>query len=1106
MTVRQGLHIIQSNRLELLAHRLMSDLSAVPLISPLQPELVVVQDSTVSDWLDILLARQQGVSANMRYRSPGQFIWDLYRCATPSLPPHSAFDVETLQWHIVRIFDDESFIAHHPPLRSYLSKGDSIRRFELALRVAELLNRYLVYRMDWLEHWESGTLLNLGPDESWQAEIWKRLTTTLQQPNRAHLFRMFLAQVEKRVEGLPPRVSVFGISSLSPAYVTLLEALGTQTDVRVYVLNPCREKWDDIADERYRVRTDLKSSAELMHIDVPHALLGSLGKQGRDFIRMVVEAEGVGAGVESMFEDPGHSSILHALQSGVLRLSEDAVSPAADDGSIQVHSCHTRMREVEVLRDHLLALLDEDRTLLPSDILVLAPDIDIYAPYIEAVFPRRSPVDPAMQLRRVALPYDIADRSTRSVDVAAEAWRLLLELPRTRCDAEQVLDLLRMEPLRTSFGIAFGELDTLYDWVAESGIRWGFSGDQKLLWELPPSDHFTWIWGLERMVLGVGLPRALAGDDLPLFHGFLPVDTIEGRRVDLLDRFIGFVDALRGWVQDLQTPRPMVEWGEFLSEWLDRFIGPGKEHLESRESIRETIVRTVAASDEAGYHDPVDGAALRSLLLASEPASASGARFPGGGITFSSMKPLRPLPFRVIAVLGMADGEFPRTVKPPSFDLMQSWYRHGDRSARLDDRYLFLELLLSARDLFHLSYIGEDVQSGKPRPMSPVVAELMEFLATVCFGNAEDGVSDSMAKITASLHVTHPLQAFSRSYFDGRDTRLFSYAGEAARIARGVGQGTDTHHALFSSPLPDPGEEFRRVRLDDLCRFYRNPVQYLFQKRLGVRFRDEDDVAEIQEPLAVGKAETRAIYRALYQFLSTRDPDGDALQSYLQADGRLPLGVPGRFGFDRVFREAGPFVDACRRLQQETTLPPLVGELSFGRWILEVHQNGVTTKGLSVIQPGKVYDGDTIAFWVRLLVISLLHPHRDSGSVRGRLLGANALLDFPQPAAAEETVGQLLAWYGEGLRQPLHFFPGMALSYAHAIETKDPEGALAGLRKTWDVSNSYAPFQEHREAYVARTFFSGDEALNEEFVALATVIAVQALRGLVLTDFTKQRK
>jgi exodeoxyribonuclease V gamma subunit len=1101
-----GLHIIQSNRLELLAKEFAADIKAHPLPRPMAPELVVVHDRTVGEWMDLHLARSHGIAANMRYRSPGQFIWDLYRTANPSLPPRSPYDAEILQWHVLRILEDDAFVRQFAPLHGYLSQGDNVRRFDLAVRLAELFNRYLVYRMDWLEAWEAGKLKKLGPDEKWQAKLWKRITDAVTAPHRAQLFRTFFQSMEKGVPGLPERVSVFGISSLSPAYVDILGALGTQTSVRVYVLNPSQEKWDHIADERLRVRTDLVYSAELMHIDVPHVLLGSLGKQGRDFIRFVVESEGEGTGTARHFEDPGQDTLLHALQSGILHLSEEPVAVKEGDDSIQIHSCHTRMREVEVLHDRVLALLDQDRTLLPSDILVLAPDINVYAPYIETVFPQGGGGNPDIRPGQIIIPYGVTDRISGQVDIVVDAWIRLLDLPSSRFDADLILDLLRIDPIRDTFQIAVNELDTLGRWVEDAGIRWGLSGEQKRQWNLPESEQFTWSWGLDRMVLGVGLPRPVAGDALPIFHGLLPFDSIEGQQVELLDRFVGFVQTLREWVEDLHTPKTMIEWEGVLSKWLDRFILPAQEYLESREGIRDVIADAVAASEDGGYDQPVECGVLSSLFSTMQSESAPWMRFLGGGITFCSMKPMRPLPFKVVAILGMADGEFPRNVKPPSFDLMQTYYRHGDRSARLDDRYLFLELLLSARNRLIVTYIGEDVKTGRARPMSPVVAELLEFLARLGFSESGGGTNDPVKAAMGALHIAHPLQAFSPRYFNGQDPRLFSYSKDACEISKGIGTGEEISHDVFREPLPEAGAEFKRVRLDDLCRFYANPVRALFEKRLGVRYREEEDAVEAQEPLAVGKVETRAICRALYQIIPKGTVVDQELFEVLLADGRLPVGVPGSFGFRKALEEVQPFVAEYRKLLAMEHLPPIAGEIALDEWTLEVYQNEITNTGLYAVKSGKIHDADVVSFWIRLLAVSMLHPKYGKGELRGSLLGVDGLKEIVHGDRSKELLQKLLFWYGEGLKRPLHFFPGMALQFAKETLMKDPVAVIETLRGKWDEPTQHAGYAENRDEYYSRAFSSGEEALNDEFLEITRAIAVEIRKGLSETDFGKKKK
>lgn len=52
----------------------------------------------------------------------------------------------------------------------------------------------------------------------------------------------------------------------------------------------------------------------------------------------------------------------------------------------------------------------------------------------------------------------------------------------------------------------------------------------------------------------------------------------------------------------------------------------------------------------------------------------------------------------------------------------------GDRAKRDDDRYLFLEALLSAQDVFYISYIGQSQKDGKERLPSILLSQLLDII------------------------------------------------------------------------------------------------------------------------------------------------------------------------------------------------------------------------------------------------------------------------------------------------------------------------------------------------------------------------------------------
>ena len=208
---------------------------------------------------------------------------------------------------------------------------------------------------------------------------------------------------------LPSRVSIFGISTLPKFYLELIEALAGYIEVHLFVMEPTPQWWQDIVSAREEgniLKKQPNRTAEDLHLERGNTLLASMGKLGRDFLGFVADLDS--AVHREHFIEPRGDTMLSSIQKDIFELRDPAqkASMAGNDRSIQVHSCHSEMREVEVLHDQLLALLSDNPDLQPQDIVVMMPDVATYAPFIEAVFDT-----PEIQKQRI--PYSIADRTAR---------------------------------------------------------------------------------------------------------------------------------------------------------------------------------------------------------------------------------------------------------------------------------------------------------------------------------------------------------------------------------------------------------------------------------------------------------------------------------------------------------------------------------------------------------------------------------------------------------------------------------------------------------------------------------------------------------------------
>lgn len=159
---------------------------------------------------------------------------------------------------------------------------------------------------------------------------------------------------------------------------------------------------------------------------------------------------------------------------------------ALDDRSLTLHVCHSPQREVEVLHDRLLAMLEENPELTPRDIIVMVADIDSYSPYIQAVFGSAS--------GERWLPWAISDRRATESHPALQAFITLLSLPDSRFASEDVTALLDVPVLAARFNIDEEGLRYLRQWVNESGVRWGMDDDNVRELDLPATGQHTALW------------------------------------------------------------------------------------------------------------------------------------------------------------------------------------------------------------------------------------------------------------------------------------------------------------------------------------------------------------------------------------------------------------------------------------------------------------------------------------------------------------------------------------------------------------------------------------------------------------------------------------
>lgn len=1067
------LRLFTGNRLEVLAEKL-AETVRTPLRSPLDEEIVVVQSKGMERWVSMQLARHNGICANIRFPFPNRFIYDCFRDVIPDLPEQSPFDPDVLAWRIMKslpkCIEDPDPEKAFGKVRDYLRDDlGGLKRFQLSERIAQVFDQYLLYRPEMISRWDS------GKDTQWQARLFRAICKDAGKDHRPALGLKFLRAIEKgNVDAfkLPERIGVFGISSLPGFHMEILMALSKICPVNLFLMNPCMEYWGDILTNR-----ELKKAAggavetEDLHLEQGNPFLASMGSVGRDFFDLVADLV---PEEEQYFDLPDGDTLLSHIQTDILTLSdrppeaEKTVINEADD-SIQVHSCHGPMREIEVLHDRLLAMFAKDRVLEPADILVMVPDIGTYAPYVQAVFDLPSD-DP----RRI--PFSISDRSIRQESRSVETFLSILDLAGGRFPASAILSILESDAVRGRFDLTEDDVDLIRRWVRDTRVRWGLDGKNRRRLGLPEFEENSWKAGIQRLLLGY----AMAGNDRRMFEGILPYDNIEGTETRALGKFLEFADRLFSFIKSLERSRTPVQWSETLTTMTDLLFSPEEDMETQFPTIRRALVDLGESAAEAGFDEPVDLRTIRHWLKTGFEKKGFGFGFITGGVTFCAMLPMRSIPFKVICLVGMNSGDFPRNTSSPDFDLMAKYPMPGDRSRRKDDRYLFLETLLSAREKLYISYTGQSARDNATIPPCVPVGELLDYI--------EQGFSVPSGKIVEEhVLVSHPLQAFSPRYFepDG-DSRLFGYSRENLHAAESLIKPRRRPASFFPKGLSEPEIEWKTVDISELCRFFDNPARYLMNRRLGLYFDDTDPAVGEKEAFEVSGLDAYLIRRNLME-KRLEGVDANQFMTVKKAAGELPHGTVGKCVYNRIAREVEGFVETIQPFIEAPPVP-FRFDLQISDFRLFGEIDAVYPGRMVMFRHAFVKPKDRIKVWIHHLVLN--HAGRLKNAPEENLpdislvAGKDAIWEFPPVGNARAILESLLQKYWAGLRTPLKFFPDASWAYAEGIleKNRSPGDALAGASDMWYGSDfKRGEIEDH---YFKRCFEWSDP-LDSEFESAA---------------------
>lgn len=1070
--IGKGLNLFSGNRLENLAAAL-SKVLELPLTDVFKQETIIVQSQGMSRWISLSLAASHGIAANISYRFPNAFLYDVLSGLAPRKNELSTFEPSIMTWRIMDLLtglvDGETFVT----LKNYLGGSSSgLKKYQLAALIADTFDQYLLFRPRMIQDWER------GKESHWQAELWRKLVSDSDDIHRVELLSRFKEAIEQNrlnTDVFPERISVFGISSLPAFHMEIFDLLSRYMQVNLFLLNPCEHYWGDIVSDAEAKRIKSKASAELYensYLERGNSLLSSMGGLGRDFFDLINDFNHESI---TLFTPPGRETLLSAVQSDIFML-KDRGSPEDEDAmidindpSVEIHSCHSPMREVEVLKDSILSMLEKDADLSPRDILVMTPDIELFSPLIKSVFDKSAD-------NGKRLPYSIADRSLRNESRIVETFLALLDFAGGRFTVSDVMNILETKAVRDCFDIAEKDLDSISLWIHETHIRWGIDKEHRHSIGLPGFAENSWTDGLKQMLLGYAMP----GDGETLYDGTLPYNPIEGDTAELLGNVCEFIDRLVTLSSRLDQKQTAVQWQRLLNGILEDFFFKSDDTQKELQTIRDGVNTLVEAVELAGYQDTIEPAVIRSYLVKKLGGSDTGYGFIAGGITFCAMLPMRSIPFKVICAIGMNSDIYPRQTRAAGFDLIAQYPMRGDRSCRKDDRYLFLEVLISAREKLYLSYTGQSIKDNSAIQPSVLVSELVDYI--------NDVYTDTESEAKEFNSVKHPLQAFNYRYFNGSDKHLFSYSDENYRAAVAHFSENKLNENFITKPLPDPHEPVSEIDVNDLCLFFKNPSKYLLQKRLGIFLNSGFLIPEEDEPFEIDWLDK---YR-LTNTIAEKRITGEVKEHYfdvVKASGILPYGQTGKNEFQVLEKEVSDFAAETKRLIAGRVKTSVEIDMEVAGVRITGTLDGVYDTRLIHYRYAKIKGKDILDFWIKWLILSA------SGETKGEDSGG-LLAGVEKTKAGSKWTGyithpvdsprhwleKIIELYLDGMKKPLPFFPESSMKCVEMITKKNmsTEEAVLKASTVW-AGGQYIGRGESSDPYFDLCFRENNP-LTEAFV------------------------
>lgn len=1052
--------VYHSNQPEHFKNLLISIMSEQSLSDPMQSEIIVVENKIMIEWIQIELAKYFGITANITFMDLTTFIKKISNKISSNNFVINDFNCSIMYWKFMEILPQVCLMQNFAIIKRYLYDDIHQRKCgQFSEKLVKLFTNYLIYRPDWLDQWKFNKIVKDVTDshQLWQSELWRILLKSLKHDNISFYtdinYLQHCVNLLKNMQKIdndhyfPERMFVFGITSMPSIYWEILHLLSYHIDIYLWFISPyykfnydhffnknilnitlsrkCRTRNTNISHSYTLINFDKDTVKNVVdtniHHESNHFFLNFCDYIGKNTLLLLTKLENVYE--KRIFFLPKEDSLLHVLQKNVLEFKNHVVINEnkydfkilkkhykrrllkLEDQSITCHVCYSMQREIEVLHDNLLLMIENDSLLLQKGVIIMAPNIHNYVTTIKTVF---------NNIHGRSLPFIISSNHKKYIHPIILTFLNILDISHNKCTSEEILSFLKISLIANKFNIEEKEVKLLYQWTIESGIRWGLDNITIRRLNIPISiNQNTWSAGLTRMLLGYAVH-----DQFSTWEDIFPYNGIDEEHMNIIGQLGEFLRVLQKWRDRFSYSHTLTEWMSYIKEILDDFFCYSKITVEENKVLsflKDCWKNILEPGVLSGYSETVHIIVLKDKLFHKLCQNTVNYRFLPNVINFCDITPVCCIPCKVVCFIGMNEEKFPRNNKVPlDFDLIKKNSRSNDYNLYNKDCYSFLLAFLLAQEKIYISFIENSIYSRTTNNASILIDVLFEYIAQYFYLRKDEylDINTNINNIRNHLCRWYSLVPFSAEHFVA-DSKVQSFASEWVSSANVNTNANNLLYFNFLTPLPKL--IIHTISFYDLYNFYRHPIRTWFHKRLGVYFN--------QNKLKLFDNDDFFSLNMLHRFnLNTKLVDwlihnnnADAFYKNIRGAGILPYGAFGELFWIKQCSKMKTLVNQIKKfyLFERFNLDIF---LTFDNIVLTGQLTMVQKNGLVRWKSAYLSIKDGLLLWLEHLVYCAL-----GGTENSRLFGMNDTWHFPNLSKfkAKEYLFLLIKGYLVGINTPL---------------------------------------------------------------------------------------